>query len=603
MIETQAHYIRENKLSRVPRRWVYLDTEADIENQGRVSYQRWRLGVTCYEHRDNKARTWVEPEWRTHRTTAELWKVVSDYTRPHARTIVVAHNIGYDLRISRAVQELTELGWTVDKMSVGGRNLTMTFRRDEASLVLCDSTAWLPMSLAKVAAKMGTAKLDLPEHDDSDEAWEARCRRDVEILRDANRELLGWIDAEDLGNWQKTGAGMAWATWRHRHYTHPVLVHDDDEARRAEVEAVHTGRCEAWRHGTLASSTWQEWDLPLAYPTIALDSDLPVHFDGHYVRPSWELYERLRGRYRVLVRATVTTRMPVLPWKSPEGFLWPVGTFTGWWWDNELALAEAWGESIELHHAQVYRKAPALAQWARWVIGVVQDTSGAYTPIQKALAKHWSRALIGRFGAKFPVWEDWSEASEPGVGLATWVDLDTGAIGRELTLGDRSFLSLETQYVADACPFIMGYVMAESRVRLWHLLEAAGFANVAYMDTDSLVVNRKGAARLRAYVDDGLGWGVRRKNRWKTIKVLGPRQLIVNGNSRIAGIPRTAKLGHDGKWHGEKWDGVETTLASPTPDVVIVRESDWRVTGLDRRRAHGANGRTAPREVYAPLAN
>jgi hypothetical protein len=603
MIDTRGHYIKENQLSRVPRRWVYLDCEADVDYRAGAQFQSWRLGVVCLEHRDNRKRQWTAPVWATHHDTRELWTQISDFTRPEARTIVVAHNIGYDLRISRAIFELLDLGWHVDQMSVGGRNLTMTFRRDKASLLLVDSTSWLPQSLAKVALMMGRAKLDLPNQDDSDEAWEARCVRDVELLRDFSRVLIDWIDRDDLGNWQKTGAGMAWATWRHAHYTHPVLVHDDAEARAAEVEALHTGRCEAWRHGTLAATEWAEYDLPLAYPRIAQSTELPTRLQGHVIGPTVEWFNRRREHARLLVRATVTTTVPVLPWKGSDGHLWPVGTFTGWWWDCELALAMAWGTDVALHHACVYASAPALASWATWVIGITEDDTGRYSEVQKAMAKHWSRALIGRFGAKFPLWVDWCEAPNPGVNLSTFLDCDTRQAGRELTLGNRSYIATESEYIADAAPAVLGYVMAEARVRLWHLVEVAGAANVAYMDTDSLVINHAGQKRLDRWVRDGNGWGVRRKARWRTLKVLGPRQLIINGHGRIAGVPSTAKLRHDGRWHGEKWDGVETTLASPTPDVVRVRDAKWTVTGTDRRRLHLPGGSTAPIEVDAAEAS
>lgn len=603
MSDTRGHLIKENKQSRIPPHWIYLDTEADVQWKSGAQHQTWRMGVTCFERRTPNKVKWPPPKWRAWNDTAELWGYIASKCIPKRRTIVVAHNIGYDLRISRAIFELTDLGWKVDQMSVGGRNLTMVFRKDKATMVLCDSTSWLPMSLAKVAALQGTAKKELPDNGDSDEAWLRRCIRDVEILRGASRSLVDWIDAEDLGNWQKTGAGMAWATWRHAHYTHPVLVHDDMDAREAEVSAIYTGRCEAWRHGTLNAREWREWDLPLAYPRIAQDTHLPVRLQGHVISPTLEWFNRRRAGARLLVRATVTTKLPVLPWKGPDGTLWPVGTFTGWYWDTELSLAMAWGADVTLHHAQVYQSAPALAQWAEWVIGIVQDTTGRYNATQKALAKHWARALIGRFGARYPEWVDWSEAPDPGVGLTTFYDHDTKTVGRELTIGNRSYISTESHYVADACPFIMGYVMAECRVRLWHLLEVAGAEHVAYMDTDSLVADRVGSARLQRYVDDGMGWGVRRKGIWKTLKVMGPRQLVVNGHGRISGVPNIAKLKADGKWHGEKWDGVETTLASATPDVVVVRDAAWRVTGKDNRRLHVPGGTTAPIEISAALPN
>lgn len=601
-IPTRAHYVKRNELARVPRRWVYLDTEARMELVGTTQHQSWRLGVTAFQHRDNKGRKWTETETLTHHDSAAMWEQISSYTRPRSRTIVVAHNIGYDLRISRALFALPALGWRVDQMSVGGRNLTMTLRRDSSTLVLTDFMAWLPMSLAKVGLLLGMGKLDLPEWDDSEAAWVARCTRDVEILHAANRAMLDWVDRDDLGNWQKTGAGMAWANWRHQHYTHRVLVHDDEEARDAEIAALHTGRCEAYRHGTVEASKWTEWDLPLAYPRVALDTQLPVQLQGHVVSPSLDWLDRRSKGSRVLVRATVTTEAPVLPIKGPDGFLWPVGTFTGWWWESELALARAFGESVELHHAIVYRAAPALAQWAAWVIAVAEGRDGAYSPIERAAAKHWSRALIGRFGAKYPVWEDYSAAPEPGVELSTFYDSDQGISGRMLTLGDRSFLGTETRYVADANPAMMGAVMAECRVRLWHMLSVAGLDHTAYADTDSLITDKVGTERIARWVADGSGWGLRKKTRWNTLRIMGPRQLVVNGRHRIAGVPTMAIPNGENEWIGERWEGVETTLASQTPDIVVVRDATWRVKGVDHRRSHLPGGATAPLRVELPTS-
>ena len=599
-ITVPPHYIKHNEQARVPRRWVYLDTEAVSTFERDRITQSWRLGVTCFEHCDNDKREWVDPEWRTWHSPDLMWDYISSCAKKRSRTIVLAHNIGYDLRISEALTYLPEYGWELDLMSIGGRNLSMTLRRDGATLVLADFMSWVPTALADIGPMVGMAKLDLPTESDPLELWVQRCASDVEILRRANRELVEWVHDSDLGNWQKTGASMAWSNWRHAHYTDRVLCHSDNTARELEVAASATGRCEALMHGKLPRGVWVEWDLPLAYPRVALDTELPTQLLGHDWAPTWDRYKKRWPSRRALLSAEVTTETPVLPLKVDTGWVWPVGTFRGTWWDHELELAVKRGAQVKLTHAVQYKAARALSEWAAWVISVIDDESGTYTPLQRAAAKHWGRALIGRFGAKFPSWELWGEATTYGLDLAPCFDMATGKLGHMLTVGTQSYLALDESWVADANPAIMGAVISECRVRLWQLLEVAGFENVAYVDTDSLIVNRAGDQRLQAHVDKGKGWGLRVKARHRTLEVLGPRQLIIEQRARIAGVPKRAKRTAEREWTGERWDGVATTLATKQPSSVVIRDAIYRITGVDNRRIHLPGHATLPIRIEAP---
>ncbi len=522
-IPIPAHFVRHNKTSRVPKRWVYLDTEAYIERGEQSERQSWRLGVTCFEHCDNRRKEWTDGEWKRWDDPVQLWSYISEMATPRARTVVLAHNLGYDLRISRELIVLPSLGWRVDLFSIGGRNVTMTLRRDGASLLLCDFASWVPRSLDDIGAMVRLPKLRLPDQEDSQEAWYLRCERDVEILRRANREVAAWIVDNDLGNWQRSGAGFAYSNWRHRHLTDKVLVHQDHEARAAEVAAIATGRCEAWRWGDLGKGPWQEWDLPAAYPRVGLDTELPTVLSGHDTRPTWDRWREPRDGWRVLCRAEVTTDAPTLPIKLETGWTWPVGRLAGWWWDTELRNAEDYGATVELTGAIFYQATPALRHWAEWIIPYIEDSSHGATELLAAVAKHMSRALIGRYGAKFPRWDPFAPAPAGQLELRGYLDCDSGRQGRMLTVAGQTYLSVAEEYVADACPALLGAIMAESRVRLWRIMQAAGLEHVAYCDTDSVITDRVGSRNLRRATEGGGLWGLRVKARHPEIEILGPQ--------------------------------------------------------------------------------
>jgi len=537
---------------------------------------------------------WTDP--------TDLWAYVSRTAEPRSRTVVCAHNLGYDLRISRALYLLPPLGWSLKTFSLTARNVMVTWTRaDKASLVMMDSFTYLPMSLYRISKLVGIQKPDLPDGDNEAEWWE-RCESDVAIMRAAMREIWQMVDDRKLGNWQRTGAGMAWANWRHCHHTHKVLVHNDKGATDAETQATYTARCEAWRWGHIRGGPFVEWDYPLSYPRVALDTSLPVALVGHLDRVPSACISRTNTAFRYLVEATVVTGNPCLPVRTQDGFCWPVGTFTGWWWEHELAQAADYGASITLHEAYIYRGRPALAEWAEWVIGVAEGHIDGFTEAQRAAVKHWGRALIGRMAVQFSPWERFGAGLDGAVAAMTMHDHDTGTSSTLLLLGEDSYEAGPKVYGSDAVPAINSAVLSEARIRLWEAMNVAGLESVYYVDTDCLIVDQAGDWRLREATSRGDLWGLRVKHRHSAMRIWGPRAMTSHRGRKTAGVPRTAKRTSESHYSGESWESLPAALQRRRADTVVVSPGLWEVTGVDHRRLHLPGGYTEARTVGAPVA-
>ena len=92
------HYLRRNETTRVPRRHIFLDTESQWKRTNKGRSQRWRLGVARYRVADKGRQA---HEAQDHYTAPrELWRAVDTFARPRHRTVLGAHNIGYDVRIA-----------------------------------------------------------------------------------------------------------------------------------------------------------------------------------------------------------------------------------------------------------------------------------------------------------------------------------------------------------------------------------------------------------------------------------------------------------------------------------------------------------------------
>lgn len=569
---------------------MYLDTEAHRERERRSESQRFRLGVAAFDTRRHDVHEWKERDWLRATDTSSLWAWITKRCKAKSRTVLVAHNLSYDLRVSNAFVELPALGWRCVFIRLDDGQASCIWRLENRTLVMIDSLSWLPVNLARLGELVGLRKVDLPDDDDSEEAWFERCVRDVEILAEVWRRIMTWLEVDDLGQWKPTGAGQSWQAFRHRFMTHDLLVHEDDDARAAERESTMTGRCEAWKHGELDGGPFMEWDFITQYARIGAECGIPIKLAGELTRPTLDGVLQMARTRVVLCEIEVTTSEPTLPHRSDTGILWPVGTFTTTVWDNELRVALDRGARVNVQRAWVYRRAPALSAFCTWVLSGLDGSRGDVDPIVRVALKHWSRSLIGRTAAQWSRWHVIGSSPTPGVALGTCHDATTGESFRLLQVGNELSRADAHKENPDAMVAVMAWVMAEARVRLWHVMESAGLEHVVYVDTDSVIVDAIGDQAL-----ERAAWpGLRVKGVYDSLQVFGPRQIVPGGRLRAAGVPRGAVPVGGDVWEGEVWSGLARSLSEGEADSVRVALRRFRLKGTDRRRAHVSGGGTEP---------
>lgn len=585
-----AHWLRPNHVTRLPRRWVCLDAEAIREATPSGERQTFRLAVVSFDHQDRKGDPAQPTQWAVLRAAQDVWRWIDERCVNGRRTVVVAHNVGYDLRVTEAFRWLPALGWELVSIRLDGGQAWCQWRAGRRSLVCVDSVSWFGVGLADVGVAIGLGKRDLPDDADDDDAWVTRCRRDVEILRQAWLDVVGWVEEADQGSWKPTGAGQGWAAFRHRHLSTKLLHHGVEAVAAAEREAAWTGRCEAWRWGRLTGGPWYEMDFRSAYAQVCADEAIPTRLLGR-VGPK-EALRALEGSQSraTLIRARIDTPAPVVPTRGAEGVVWPVGRFTSWLWDIEAAEVIAAGGTVTPIEGWAYRAEPALRPWAEWVLDTLDGSGDPVPAAVRLVVKGWSRSLIGRFGSRWSEWEDFGESHGADVVLSTLLDGDAGTSRRLLMLGERCLAETEPHDAPDSCVFIMSYVMAVCRCRLLAAMRVAGAEHLAYVDTDGLLVDRGGRERLEAADIPGL----RLKSAWRRVEVLGPRQLVLDGRLRAAGVPKGARRIGPSSWAGSVWRTLGGSLSDRDPGSVTVTDRTWVLKGVDHRRQHLVGGRTAP---------
>jgi hypothetical protein len=513
------------------------------------------------------------------------------------RTVVVAHNLGYDLRVSRAFDVLPALGWTIGRPVLAGDHVSLDATCDGKTLCLVDSRTVLPKSLQDLAVKLGKTKLPLPEDDAPLGEWSDRCEQDVRLLAEAYMEIIDWLKDNDLGNWGRTGPAMGWNVMLRRHLSEKVLVHANPAVRELEAQAMYAGRAETWKWGQLKGGPWHVWDYRNAYAEVCRTSTLPAVLRSEVRGVGLPTMRRYPSTTRWLVKARVTSSTPTLPITDDQGVFWPIGDFSGWWWDTELLAADAAGATVRVERAWKYTAAPWLAGWAEWVIEQIASTGSASENIRSVAAKHWARAVPGRSAMRFWDFADWGESYVPGAQAGPIHDLDAGVEGAMVQVGQRRWEAWQKTWWEQALPQALSYIMAVSRVRLWDAMVVAGFEHVVWVHTDCLVVDDTGHERLRAAVGAAKLGSLRYKSTQSAFEPITP-YLVEGSTYRVrAGIPRKSWVSADGSVHGEHWETLQGALSHGRADRVIVSDHVFEPDYTDTRRLHLAGGDTAPFRV------
>lgn len=590
-----AHWLKPNEASRYPRRHIFLDAEARFAQVPGGHIQTWRLAVARFRTAPKGKR--VHERQEVYDTPEILWKDVDVHCGRNQRTILWAHNVGYDVRISGALDILPRLGWELVGHNLMSRGTWLEWRRDKACLLMVDAASVFPTTLDKVGSMFGLSKEDLPMGTEDREPWVRRCERDVEILATAVTEYLAWLEREDMGNWQMTGAGQAYAAFRHRWMKHKILVHDDIAALRAERRAMWTGRCEAYWHGTLLRQVVHEWDLPTAYARIARDVSIPVHLVG----PMPETYDWRSAldsdRVALLAACTVDTSAPVVPTEHDGRILWPTGRFETVLWDVEIRAALDVGATVTVHSGWLYRTRPVLKEWAEWILAQVAAPDAEVPAWQKVIARHWGHAAIGRFAMQYTLWEELARTSTVDTLRAICHDTETGETYDIMQAGRVLWREAGLQDWSQSCAAITGYVQAVCRVRLWDILQAMPFEARLYCDTDSILVTDRWKSTMEEIAASPIGHGLRLKRSWDGMSIYGPRQIVTGEQVRISGVPHRARRTDRHIFDGEVWESLKTGISRGHASEVHIRDRRWHARGTDRRRNGPPIGWTEPIEI------
>ena len=526
-----VHYLSSNDSTWTPPAIISLDTETRII-QEYPEIQALRCWHVRADYRLGTQRLNGEHVEGGGTTADDLAKRISRWAGKWAETWLYAHNLNFDLTVTKLPVLLNRYGWATTDMALDGTRPWMIMQNQNRKLVIADSYSVWPVPLAELANATGIVKPPLPEGDQP-EAWIERCAADTLILHTALLQLMDYHDRNQLGRWALTGAATGWNTMRHLQMARtskraraarealglpgidpaaqPVLIDPNPEGREHDRKAIYGGRRETWRWGQLPVGTYFELDFERAYQTIMGNCALPRK-RGRWIEsldPDSRLIDDPAQQWGIIAEVEIETDVPRWPCRvavtdaePPPGWpadatsppdkprtrvLYPVGRFRTTLAGPDIAEARRLGCLRAVGKGQVHQLGYAARPWASWSMAA-QDDPDTPAAIRMAL-KHHGRAVAGRWAAR--TWDKTVIGASTTYGWAyeeCYIQ-ETGQRGAIIDLNGTKFLSVPGTDSDNNYPAVLAYIESYTRVMLGRAIAALGPGAIIQCDTDGMIAD------------------------------------------------------------------------------------------------------------------
>lgn len=584
----RGHFIKPNHRTETLQHAIWFDTETDSEAvDPQTTGHVLRQGYAAYSRLNSRGQ-WSDPEWFRFETVQAFWRWVTSKCRKKTRLYLFCHNSSFDYPVVDAFHWLPRHGWLPDRLVIEAPPTIIRVRNNDRTLILLDTLNWWRMPLSKLGDSVGLSKLRMPDADATRGLWDAYNKRDVEIIMRAVQLWCNMVREHDLGGFQPTLAGQAFAAWRHRFMKHRVLIDANPHALAVSRACYHGGRVEAFHIGKLTQQL-HLLDINSMYPHVMREHAYPtiLRYHSRHMTPA-KLFALMQKRL-VCAHVEVQVDQPAIGVMHHERYLFPVGTFSAYLSSPELQWVRRYGKVLRCFEVAAYEHAHLFRDFVDTMYAWRQDATRSGDTVLAGQVKILMNSLYGKFGQRGIRYELVGDV--PDLSIDSWreVNVDTKEVRqfRQL-MGKVQELQRDSES-ATSHPAIAAHVTAHARMLLWACIAEAGRENVFYCDTDSLLVNDEGLMRLAHRMDNTRLGALKHEGTFDACEIYGAKDYVFGSKVRTKGVRSSALWLDPNTVEQEKWSGLKGLLRSghldrPTTALVtkhLARTYDKGTVGTD----------------------
>lgn len=564
----KPHVLSGNKASPRPWRMLFLDVETrTVRETDEVSYQAFRVGVTCYHRRRTPPRA-DTVRWHWHRSAESMLETIQERAADDTILYVIASNPSFDLWILRWYHSLAEAGWEAQFVYEQGMRFILTCKQGDRKIVVLGLQNYIPTGIDDIGEWIGREKMPGDPREKTLAGAIAHCERDVDILRDAFLRWLQFVSRHDMGGFRYTSGAQMMQCFRHRHMQHRLWVHREPEVLEMERDAYFGGRVGAWQVGTITGGPFVELDVNSMYPHVMQQREYPIDLRGVHEEPDRRTVETALRQNCVVADVTLDAEDALWPTRKDRRVVYPVGTFRTTVCTWGLSAALELDQLAEVHRMAVYRKAPVFRDMVSEWYEIRRRAKESGDKVLDAALKKMLNTLFGKFGQAVPRETSETTTDDPGFYRQRVLDLPTGECHTVTQLMHRVWAESGREEGRNSMPAIAAHVTEYARFYLAEIISAVGWDRIIYCDTDSVLIREEDMDRLEEYIHPTELGALSVEGRADHVTVHGAKDYVFGDTEVIKGIKGDARRVEPGVYDQDRFPGLKSLLRAPRTDEI-----------------------------------
>jgi hypothetical protein len=591
------HYQTRNHSNAGPGALMFLDTEANIDinpDDPLEELQTLKLGVAHFMRLVDGEPT--RQQTIRFRTPSEFWQFMRDTAHPKIPTWLIAHNLAYDLTLVDFGGQLDTRQFILsdDDRDVWGElppdkgksKYTGLFVDEDPPTIVqvkhvqgwrmvgMDSLNYYKCSLAALGKRLGYPKGDPDFRTAGDEELFEYCERDVEILSKSVLGLLDFVKGNDLGRFRLTAPAMAMGTLRHKFHNPKFCTHSDANVKKLERSGYIGGRLQMFRHG-VHKGPFHALDVKSMYPFVMEKNRFPRSLWTDYVGPELDTLPDGELNHTTMAEVLIETSTDTFPVRHENTTIYPHGVYWTTLCGPELIRAASGGFIRHIGRWSKYIMDDLFSEFVEY-FGTKRDEYAAEgDDLSSQLCKLMANSLYGKYGQQTPGWEAFSHEhlTQDGKPFIN-TDIPTGKTERYRRIGRHWQRTVDKGEHKQAFPAVAAWVTSHAREYLRSLMLIAGWENVLYVVTDSLIVTDEGLHNL---VAAGVVGGTRRgeltyEHGSDDIELRSLHQYTMGSRSKFGSRKKSAENLGGGRVQEDQFQGLKGIIGDGWKPVVKVRK-------------------------------
>lgn len=557
----KAHTLSRSIRCVMPEHMLFVDTETTaVKGEKGKTYQKLMLGVTIFSRfrRDGGKEIKVLSRFKT---IQGFWDIVQTRILPKTVLYLISHNAVFDFTVLQHMTHLTRMGYKCGFVYDGSMTFIGKWRSENHTIMILNNANWFKGTLAKWGKELDLPKMTMPSNVESEERWFKYCERDTDILYHLFVWYKEFLTINDLGSWKYTIASSAFTSFRHRFMEHPIYIPDESDDSDIARTSYHGGRTECFKIGEYDNGPYYKLDINSMYPFVMRSYQYPVCFEFRYTNPNPGKTRRTAETHSILADCTIAPKQPYFVYRKDNRNIYPVGQFRTVLTTEEYLLAYDNEWIREVHDVCVYRKRPIFTEYVDFFYKCKQQAGTDGKPLIRAFAKLYLNSLYGKFGQRGFVDRVLGDDSTTVIRVSHGYNIRTQERFTIRQVGHQVLYSSKGGESYNAFCAIAAHVTANARLYLYDTILRMGRDNCFYCDTDSIICNTDGLARLEGMIDnDKLGY-------WKVegisenVTITAPKHYTFGQKTVVKGIRKNAEKLEYHTYKQEVWPGFNSILA------------------------------------------